>query len=395
VASESVNVDDTTLYEYQKSFFSSRGSDRGYNAAVLKVYKDNKEEAFAYIKKRFPNQVSTREDITFGHMTSYFASRGTNAAVLSVYEDNKEEAFKYIKKRFPNQVSTPKDITFEHMISYMGHYVSADNAAGIIRNHDPHGILQYFDFTGNGIASLHKNYDVPQLRKLALMYKVELQKEVDAGVCDQITGSMPLDRFIKATERFIAKVDSLTDTDLPEGWTLPSVLEYNKNEGDINLDNNIQSRMRLKVTPDNDGVVSMTRHLSQLIVKAMEKFDRPVTIPREGMEDLEVEYPRFRASCKSRDSSENPKDEDDEHLEGEKFSYSYLVLSKVLLQDPSDLCAKFYTCPKCSFQYNLMDTNEIEGGVKKCTSTKKGGCQKNSNVNNLGNVNNYRPSEGL
>jgi len=439
VASESVNVDDTTLYEYQKSFFSSRG----YNAAVLKVYKDNKEEAFTYIKDRFPNQVSTREDITFEHMKSffgsqgynaavqaafdadqqgcltycidkfpgevesinditfehmksYFASRGQNAAVLSVYEDNTEEAFIYIQDRFTDQVSTPEDVTFEHMSSYFGYYISRTTVEGILTNHDPHGILQYFEFTGNGIASLHTDYDVPQLRKLALMYKVELQVEVDAGVCDQITGSMPLTSFIKATERFIAKVDSLTDTDLPEGWTLPSALEYNKGDHDIRVENNINSQMCLVVTPNNDGVKAMTRHLTNLIIRAMEKFDRPVTIPREGMDDIRVEYPRFRASCKSRDSSENPKDEDDEPFEGQWFfSYSYLVLSKVLLQDPSDLSAKFYTCPKCSFQYNLMDTNELKGNKKDCTSKKKGGCQRKSNVNNLGNVNNYRRSGGL
>jgi len=128
-----------------------------------------------------------------------------------------------------------------------------------------------------------------------------LQKEVDAGVCDQITGSMPLTSFIKATERFIAKVDSLTE--LPEDWTLPSELESNYDDYDITITTNINNKsFRLQVTPNNDGVKAMTRHLARLIVKAMEKFDRPVIFPREGMEDLEDEYPasRHNASLETR-----------------------------------------------------------------------------------------------
>ena len=383
------SVEDIKI-KHMKSYFGSRG----YNAAVQAAFDANQQECLTYCQDKFDG-IESVNDITFEHMKSYFSSRGYNAVVLSTYEDNKKEAFKYIKDRFTDQVSTPEDVTFEHMKSYLGYYIGEDAAAGVIRNHDPDGILQYFLFNGNGIATLHNTYDVPQLRKLALMYKVELQKEVDAGVCDQITGSMPLTSFIKATERFIAKVDSLTDTDLPEGWALPSALEYNYGEHSLQVENNINSHMYLKVTPNSDGVVSMTRHLSQLIVKAMEKFDRPVIIPREGMEDLEVEYPRFRASCKSRDSSENPKDENGEQLEGEKFSLSYLVLSKVLLRDPNELSAKFYTCPNCSFQYILMDTNEVTATRKKCTSKKKGGCYKHSNMSNLGSVNNYRVSGGL
>jgi len=134
-----------------KSYFGSRG----YNAAVQAAFDADQQGCLTYCQDKFPGEVETINDITFEHMKSYFASRGQNAAVLSVYEDNTEEAFEYIKVRFPNQVTTPEDVTFDQMSSYFGYYIGLDAAVGVIRNHDPDGILQYFRFTGSAIATLH------------------------------------------------------------------------------------------------------------------------------------------------------------------------------------------------------------------------------------------------
>jgi len=259
-------------------------------------------------------------------------------------------------------------------------YQNSLDMDGALRNHDVDGVFKdYFGYTGAKVTTLFGKYNVPQLRQFALLYRVELEEEADSVV----DGVMPLANFINATERFIAKV-SLAD--LPEDWSLPESIEYAKKPDfsiqHPNAENRI-SNLKLNVTPkDNasrEGTKKMTRHLTLIIMDAMVKFDPQVShINQTTSRTVNIECPRFNASCKGVDSSGK--------TSGRANSLAYFVLSKVLTRSENDLNVKLYTCTRCRYPYILADEGWLTQQslpphnkrlIVVCPKIGNGGCGKN------------------
>lgn len=157
---------------------------------------------------------------------------------------------------------------------------------------------------------------------------------------------MPLANFINATERMIARISI---AELPEDWSLPASIKFMR---DFTIKHEKISKMNLTFTPkanaSRKGTKEMTRNLTLLIMDAMAKFDPQVRhINQITNTTVNIECPRFNASCKGVDSSGK--------TSGSRNSLAYFVLSKVLTRSENDLNVKLYTCTRCRYPYILAD----------------------------------------
>lgn len=377
---ESDDLEPTELYKIMKFYFATLG----YNAAVLVVFEANQDDCLTYCQENF-DDVETLDDITIELMKSYYSSRGQNAAALSVCRKNEVACVEYCRHRFPNDgIVTLQDLNSEHMNSYLGHYCSRTSGAGTLINHDPHGTLQWFRFNGQAVASLFQHYNIPELRKFALMLKFELEEECAREPVIQVGDRMKLSRMTNVLMRFIKRVTQLTT--LPDGWVMPyQIKTVTTGKQHFKIQRTYGCQMRIQVNPNSDGTQAITKHLLLIMMSAFEMFDPPLEFNGSI-----INYPRFSQKCKTMDSQPKsgggneyaskaifgpwPMQEDTDPLYNlqptiiSQATYQYLLLNKAIMQAPRPIEAKYYRCPRpdCHFPYNLMEVDRIKSKQRDC-----------------------------